>query len=82
MKEILDEKTPEETAAEEQQKPQPPKKTPIQKWLMISNLIMIPALAFYFYVGLGGRVTGYFLLLILMLVSEYLIMQRYTKNDK
>ena len=56
------------------------KKDPLYKWVMFGNLLTIPALAFYFYVGLGGRINGYFVLLILMLVSEYLFMRRHYQD--
>ncbi len=69
---------------EEYSRTQPPKrkKTATEKWLLVSNLLTIPALAFYYYVGLNGHINRYFVLLIVMLLVEYSVMKRtLSKND-
>ncbi len=77
MKDISEQTSPEDTS------PSPPekkKKSPLQRWILIANLMTIPALSFYFYVGLDGKINGYFILLILMIVAEYLVTRRYYKD--
>ena len=60
--------------------PEKKKKSPLYKFFLFANLMTIPALAFYFYVGLNGQINGYFIVLILMILSEYLFMRRNFKD--
>ena len=54
--------------------------TPIYKFMIFANLMTIPALAFYCYTGLGGQINGYFLLAILIIISEFIIMRKHFKD--
>lgn len=58
----------------------PKKKSPLYKFTMFANLMTIPALAFFYYVGLDGKMNGYFILLVLMIVTEVLIMRKNFKE--
>ncbi len=78
MKTLHENRPPEEFTP----KPTPRrKKTATEKWLLFSNLMTIPALAFYYYVGLNGHVNRYFVLLILMLLVEYTVMRRTLRQN-
>ena len=65
---------------EEKENPNlPKKKSGVYKFFLFANLMTIPALAFYFYVGLGGHINGYFLLVVFMVLSEYYYTRKFFK---
>ncbi len=77
MKDISQNPLPEDS--EKKENSPLPKKSGIYKFFLVSNLLTIPALAFYFYFGLGGHLNGYFLLVIFMVLSEYYYVKKFFK---